>query len=395
MPGCAARRIADIVAERLDLILPPATELPATTRAGLEALSAIAAARAAGERALERDGLDRLFREIELPLIPVLARMEAVGVALDREALAALDSEFAAEIDAARAGDLRDVGHEFNLGSPKQLEQVLFYELDLPKGKRTKTGYSTDASVLEDLRPAHPMIDKLLEWRTYTKLRSTYVEALPTLIAADGRLHTTFHQAVAATGRLSSSDPNLQNIPIRTRARSADPARVRRRRPGRDAGGGRLLADRAAHPGPRVRRRAPQRCLRAQGRHPSRDRGARPPQGAERRDRGRAVDGQDGQLRDRLRDERLRAVEPGRTSRARRPRTSSTAYFATYSGISYYMLAHQGIGPAAGLRHDAPRSQAPDPRARRRATRACAPPASGWRSTCRSRARPPTSSRSR
>ena len=109
-----------------------------------------------------------------------------------------------------------DVGHEFNLGSPKQLEQILFFELNLPKGKRTKTGYSTDASVLEDLRPAHPMIDKLLEWRIYTKLRSTYVEALPSLIAADGRLHTTFHQAVASTGRLSSSDPNLQNIPIRT-----------------------------------------------------------------------------------------------------------------------------------------------------------------------------------
>jgi DNA polymerase-1 len=110
-----------------------------------------------------------------------------------------------------------DVGHEFNLGSPKQLEQILFYELNLPKGKRTKTGYSTDASVLEDLKPAHPMIGKLLDWRLYSKLRSTYIEALPLLVSErDGRLHTTFHQAVAATGRLSSSDPNLQNIPIRS-----------------------------------------------------------------------------------------------------------------------------------------------------------------------------------
>jgi DNA polymerase-1 len=142
--------------------------------------------------------------------------MEAVGVALDLDALGILDREFAAEIARLEAGIYHDVGHEFNLGSPKQLEQVLFYELDLPKGKRTKTGFSTDASVLEDLRPAHPMIDKLLEWRVYTKLRSTYVEALPSLIAADVRLHTTFHQAVASTGRLSSSDPNLQNIPIRT-----------------------------------------------------------------------------------------------------------------------------------------------------------------------------------
>jgi DNA polymerase-1 len=210
-----SQTIADVVAEQLDQILPPATELPATARAGLEALSALAV-RDPLERRLGAEKLDRLFRDIELPLIPVLARMEAVGVAVDREALAVLDREFGAEIDRLEREIYVDVGHEFNLGSPKQLEQVLFFELNLPKGRRTKTGYSTDASVLEDLRPAHPMIDKLLEWRVYTKLRSTYVEALPTLIAGDGRLHTTFHQAVASTGRLSSSDPNLQNIPIRT-----------------------------------------------------------------------------------------------------------------------------------------------------------------------------------
>src|SRR5207249_3053749 len=97
------------------------------------------------------------------------------------------------------------------------LEQVLFFELNMPKGRRTKTGYSTDAAVLEELRPAHPAIGKILDWRLYTKLKSTYVDALPSLIDPDsGRLHTTFHQAVASTGRLSSSDPNLQNIPIRT-----------------------------------------------------------------------------------------------------------------------------------------------------------------------------------
>ena len=211
-----SQTIADVVAEQLDQILPPAQELPATARAGLEALSAIAV-REPLEKRLVDVKLDRLFRDIELPLIPVLARMEATGVALDSEALATLDKEFGAEITRLEQEIYTDVGHEFNLGSPKQLEQVLFYELNLPKGKRTKTGFSTDASVLEDLRPAHPMIDKLLEWRIYTKLRSTYVEALPTLISSqDGRLHTTFHQAVASTGRLSSSDPNLQNIPIRT-----------------------------------------------------------------------------------------------------------------------------------------------------------------------------------
>jgi DNA polymerase-1 len=211
-----SQTIADVVAEQLDLILPDPAGLTPVSRAGLDALSAIAA-RPPLERSLAAESLDRLFAEIELPLIPVLARMEATGVAIDRDRLSALATEFGAEISRLEAEIYVDVGHEFNLGSPKQLEQVLFFELDLPKGKRTKTGYSTDASVLEDLRPAHPMIDKLLEWRTYTKLRSTYVDALPTLIAdVDGRLHTTFHQAVAATGRLSSSDPNLQNIPIRT-----------------------------------------------------------------------------------------------------------------------------------------------------------------------------------
>ena len=210
-----SQTIADVLAENLDQILPPAAELPATARAGLEALAAIAL-REPLERRLADVNLDRLFREVELPLIPVLARMEATGVALDLAALEVLDREFGAEISRLEQEIYVDVGHEFNLGSPKQLEQILFFELNLPKGKRTKTGYSTDASVLEELRPAHPMIDKLLEWRVYTKLRSTYVEALPSLIASDGRLHTTFHQAVASTGRLSSSDPNLQNIPIRT-----------------------------------------------------------------------------------------------------------------------------------------------------------------------------------
>jgi DNA polymerase-1 len=211
-----SQTIADVVAENVDQILPPATELPATARAGVEALSALTV-REPLEKRLAEVKLDQLFRDIELPLIPVLARMEAVGVALDREALAGLAAEFGAEIDRLEREIYVDVGHEFNLGSPKQLEQVLFFELNLPKGRRTKTGFSTDASVLEELRPAHPMIDKLLEWRVYTKLRSTYVEALPSLISEqDGRLHTTFHQAVAATGRLSSSDPNLQNIPIRT-----------------------------------------------------------------------------------------------------------------------------------------------------------------------------------
>ncbi len=208
--------IADVTNERLGVVLPPAAAgLAPAQRAGLEALAALAV-RGPLEAALAEMGLGRLFAELELPLIAVLARMEATGVAIDLDALALLDREFAAELTRLEAEIYADVGHEFNLGSPKQLEQVLFFELNLPKGKRTKTGYSTDATVLEELRPAHPAVGKLLDWRLYSKLRSTYVTALPGLLAPDGRLHTTFHQAVAATGRLSSSDPNLQNIPIRT-----------------------------------------------------------------------------------------------------------------------------------------------------------------------------------
>ena len=211
-----AQKIADVVGERLDLVLPPAAAgLPPVATAGLEALSSLAV-RPSLEQALRDEGVDRLFAEVELPLIPILARMEAAGIALDRAALAELEREFAAEISRFEAEIYAAVGHEFTIGSPKQLGDILFVELGLPKGRRTKTGYSTDASVLEELRGVHPAIEPILEWRIYTKLRSTYVEALPTLIGPDGRLHTLFHQAVAATGRLSSSDPNLQNIPIRT-----------------------------------------------------------------------------------------------------------------------------------------------------------------------------------
>ena len=212
-----SQSLADICAERLDIALPETGQLDVMAQAALEAAAA-GAAQGALRTVMEADpALRRILDELELPLEPVLADMEATGVALDRGALAALAGTFTEAIDRLAEDIYASVGHEFNLGSPKQLEQVLFYELDLPRGKRTKTGYSTDAQVLEELRAAHPMIPMLLDWRIYTKLRSTYVEALPILIdPTTGRLHTTFQQAVAATGRLSSADPNLQNIPIRT-----------------------------------------------------------------------------------------------------------------------------------------------------------------------------------
>ncbi|MDL2335537.1 MAG: DNA polymerase I [Chloroflexota bacterium] len=212
-----SQTLAGISSERLEIELPPDGSLGGADHAALQA-AAVAAVREPIDKDLaENAGLAKLLREVELPLIPVLASMEAVGVAIDRAALAELSTTFSVEIARLEQEVYEAVGHEFTIGSPKQLEQVLFYELNLPRGRRTKTGFSTDATVLEDLRPAHPAIDKILDWRTYTKLRSTYVEALPLLLDPHtGRLHTTFHQAIASTGRLSSTDPNLQNIPIRS-----------------------------------------------------------------------------------------------------------------------------------------------------------------------------------
>ncbi len=211
-----SQSLTDICAERLSVELPPVGALRGPDHAAVQAL-AVTAARGSLEPDLSGHGFERLYRELELPLIPALATMEAAGVALDHAAIAELRETFSTEIDRLRGEIYADVGHEFTLGSPKQLEQVLFYELNLPRGRRTKTGFSTDAGVLEDLRAAHPMVSKLLDWRLYSKLKSTYVDALPALVdPLTDRVHTTFHQAVASTGRLSSTDPNLQNIPIRT-----------------------------------------------------------------------------------------------------------------------------------------------------------------------------------
>jgi DNA polymerase I len=212
-----SQTLQDICAERLEMAIPDTGQLGGAEHAAVQAAAAGAAHEALRTALDEEPELRRILDELELPLIAVLADVEATGVALDRGALAALAESFGEIIGRLEEDIYAAVGHEFNLGSPKQLEQVLFYELDLPKGKRTKTGYSTNAAVLEELRAAHPMVSMLLDWRSYTKLKSTYVDALPLLLNGQtGRLHTTFQQAVASTGRLSSVDPNLQNIPIRT-----------------------------------------------------------------------------------------------------------------------------------------------------------------------------------
>ncbi|HLG73276.1 MAG TPA: DNA polymerase I, partial [Chloroflexota bacterium] len=169
------------------------------------------------ESELKEKALHQLFQEVELPLIPVLAEMEFNGVAINTSFLRELAIELDARIRELEQEIYADVGHQFNIGSTQQLGQVLFGELHLPGGKRTKTGYSTDASVMEELVDLHPVVGKVLEWRQHGKLKSTYVDALPGLINQQtGRVHTSFSQTTATTGRLSSSEPNLQNIPIRT-----------------------------------------------------------------------------------------------------------------------------------------------------------------------------------
>ena len=170
--------------------------------------------------ALTEAQLMRLYQEVELPLVPVLAAMERTGIYVNR---AALERELAAanaRIDALVSEIHALAGTEFNISSPKQLGEVLFERLDLAAGskvKKTKTGYSTNAETLEELRDRHPIVDKVLTYRMWTKLRSTYLEGIGALIRpATERVHTSFNQTVTATGRLSSSDPNLQNIPVRT-----------------------------------------------------------------------------------------------------------------------------------------------------------------------------------
>ena len=163
--------------------------------------------------------LDELFHSLELPLIGVLAELEHNGIKVDVARLGELSRRFGQRMESVELEIRQIVGRPLNLASPKQLQQLLFRELKLPVVRKSPKGDpSTDADVLEELARLHPLPAKILEYRQYAKLKSTYVDALPTMICpATGRVHASFHQAVAATGRLSSSDPNLQNIPVRTK----------------------------------------------------------------------------------------------------------------------------------------------------------------------------------
>ena len=168
---------------------------------------------------LEAQGVRHLLSDVEVPLVPLLARMEAAGIAVDLPGLAALSGEFGADMRRAEEQAHALVGRPFNLGSPKQLQEILFGERNLPKTKKIKTGYTTDAEALQQLfvQTEDPLLEQLLAWRDRSKLRQT-VDGLVPLADPSSRIHTTFNQMVAATGRLSSTDPNLQNIPVRTDA---------------------------------------------------------------------------------------------------------------------------------------------------------------------------------
>ena len=198
---------------RRELSAIPLEELAAYYGAWVGLLEPVSAALS---RQMDEIGARPLHDDIELPLVPVLAAMETRGIAVDCDLLGEISRELYQRISAIEAEVQELAGYTFNLGSTQQLARFLYDGLGLAPGRRIKTGRSTDAETLEALRGEHAVIDLILEWRQLTKLKGTYVDALPLLCSAGSRIHTSFNQAVATTGRLSSSDPNLQNIPVRT-----------------------------------------------------------------------------------------------------------------------------------------------------------------------------------
>ena len=230
--GETSQTLASLATERLGVELRPVTALTGTGRKAVplaqvdpEAAGELACQQADFllrlrpmlEEQLRERGQWALYEELELPLVPVLADMEAAGVAIDTAVLRDISASLAGEIDIAERAVYEHAGREFNIGSPQQLSDVLFKELGLPPTRRMKQGHSTDQRALEGLREAHPVVEAIFAWRQLTKLKSTYLDALPGAVSPDdGRIHTDFQQNVAATGRLSSVNPNLQNIPVRT-----------------------------------------------------------------------------------------------------------------------------------------------------------------------------------
>ncbi|MBQ1689988.1 MAG: DNA polymerase I, partial [Firmicutes bacterium] len=182
---------------------------------GMFCASITDALRKVQESELKKQGLEKVFYGCELPLIEVLASMEAAGICCDAQFLKDFGKSLEKDVQALE-NEIHDLaGETFNIKSPIQLGEILFEKLELPFGKKTKRGYSTSAEVLEKLRDKHPIVDKVLEYRNLTKLASTYIDGMIPLIAPDGRIHCHFQQTVAQTGRISCTEPNLQNIPVR------------------------------------------------------------------------------------------------------------------------------------------------------------------------------------
>lgn len=212
-PAAPNRELIDVSLEHLGVVLPGGEDgLPARARCIFQLTGML-------NEKLKLFELDPLYYDVELPLTQILAGMEIEGIAVDKDQLEAMSKELGQLLNDLEGEIYRLAGREFNINSPKQLGGVLFEDLKLPVIKKTKTGYSTDAEVLDELAASHDIVAKILEYRQLMKLKSTYTDSLAALIDHEtGRLHTTLHQTVTATGRLSSSEPNLQNIPIRLEA---------------------------------------------------------------------------------------------------------------------------------------------------------------------------------
>lgn len=202
----------DVAREQLDIVIAEKEEQH--VKICYEAYTVFAAADKL-ERKLSKSGMDRLFYEIEMPLVFTLYEMEKNGVKAEAEALKVYGGQLYGRITELEREICEDAGENFNINSPKQLGVILFEKMGIKGGKKTKTGYSTAADVLEKLAPDYPIVDKILEYRQLTKLKSTYADGLSNFIGDDGRIHGKFNQTITATGRISSTEPNLQNIPIR------------------------------------------------------------------------------------------------------------------------------------------------------------------------------------
>ena len=216
VPSIALRYLEkDVQAPDYELFASPLADCADEERKLASCLETLWAMKNALDERLRQQGCETFYRETELPLCAVLARMQHAGCAVDARQLAAYSAELGEKIRALEEGIVADTGVSCNLNSPKQLGELLFEKLGLPGGKKTKTGYSTDIDTLNYLKPFHPCVEKIIAYRQLTKLKGTYTDGLVRFIEDDGRIHSHFQQLVTATGRLSSTDPNMQNIPVR------------------------------------------------------------------------------------------------------------------------------------------------------------------------------------